>query len=77
MADDVAMEIERIGGKRYHGGKVDYFLNELHPGKNANVPDPWYGEEDGYIEVYAMIEQACDAIIKNYLAQNSTTQSHE
>lgn len=71
MADDVAMEIKRIGGQHFSDSKVDYFLNELEPGTNKNVPDPWYGEEDGYTEVYELIDKACDAIIKNYLANNS------
>lgn len=74
MADDVAMEIKRISGHKFNDSKTDYFLNELEPGSNKNVPDPWYGEEDGYTEVYELIDKACDAIIKNYLANISTTQ---
>lgn len=71
MADDVAMEIKRIGSHHFNEKKVDYFLNELEPGSNKNVPDPWYGDEDGYVEVYNLINNACDAIIKNYLTNNS------
>ena len=74
MAADVAMEIKKIGGQHFNDKKVDYFLNELEPGKNGNVPDPWYGDEDGYVEVYDLIDKACDAIIKNYLANISKTQ---
>jgi len=65
MADDVYREIERIGGKRANMKKVDYFLNELHPGRNESVPDPWYGTEEGYKTVYQLIDRTCDAIIKN------------
>ncbi|MFT3979964.1 MAG: low molecular weight protein-tyrosine-phosphatase [Ferruginibacter sp.] len=74
MAGDVATEIKRISGKSFDSEKTDYFLNELYPGQNNNVPDPWYGEEDGYIEVYELIDKTCDAIIKNYLANNSKKQ---
>ena len=66
MADDVYDEIYRIGGRDADMTKVDFFLNELMPGSNASVPDPWYGEEDGYLPVYEMIEKACDAIIRKY-----------
>lgn len=79
MAEDVYDEIEHIGGRRAQMEKVDYFLNELYAAgaeqqaikgfkliKNASVPDPWYGEEDGYANVYALIAQTCDAIIKKY-----------
>ena len=68
MADDVVGDIRRISGKKFNADKIDYFLNELEPGTNKNVPDPWYGEEDGYTEVYELIDRACNAIIKNYLA---------
>ena len=66
MADDVYDEIRRIGGRDADMTKVDFFLNELMAGSNASVPDPWYGEEDGYLPVYEMIEKACDAIIRKY-----------
>jgi protein-tyrosine phosphatase len=64
MADDVLDDIKRIGKDKYDPSKVDLFLNELYPGKNASVPDPWYGTEPGYHEVYKLIEEVCDAIIK-------------
>lgn len=75
MADDVALEIKRIAGRKFTDKKVDYFLNELEPGKNSNVPDPWYGDEDGYVEVYDLINKACDAIIKNYLVNTQKKQT--
>jgi len=75
MADDVAGDIKRIAGRHYNEGKMDYFLNELEPGCNKNVPDPWYGEEDGYTEVYELIDRACDAIIKNYFSTIPKTQT--
>ncbi len=74
MADDVAIEIKRIAGNKFNQQKIDYFLNELYPGKNSNVPDPWYGDEDGYIEVYELIDRTCTVIIENYLVKNSKKQ---
>ncbi len=69
MAEDVLQEMRGIAGNKVNTGKVDYFLNALHPGQNHDVPDPWYGEEDGYIEVYSLIDKTCDAIIEKYLAE--------
>lgn len=66
MADDVYDEIGRIGGRQADMSKVDFFLNELSPSSNASVPDPWYGDEDGYLPVYEMIARTCDAIIEKY-----------
>lgn len=64
MASDVIDEMRAISGKNYDPGKVDLLMNMLYPGRNMDVPDPWYGGEDGYHEVFDMISMACDHIIK-------------
>ena len=66
LADDVVDEIRRIAREKYDPAKVDLLMNELYPGKDISVPDPWYGPEPGYHEVYQMIEEACDHIIRKY-----------
>lgn len=71
MADDVVDDIRRIARERYDASKVDLFLNELHPGRGLSVPDPWYGPEPGYHEVYRLIDAACDAIIQKYGAPSA------
>ncbi len=68
MAADVLQDIKKISGNKFNPAKIDFFLNALHPNKNSNVPDPWYGGEDGYLEVYELINNTCDAIIENYFA---------
>lgn len=66
MAEDVIDEMKSIARQRFDAAKVDLLMNVLHPGKNLDVPDPWYGTEPGYYEVYAMISQACDKLIENH-----------
>jgi protein-tyrosine phosphatase len=66
LADDVLDEIRWIAKEKFDPIKVDLLLNELNPGKNHSVPDPWYGPEPGYHEVYKLIDAACDAIIQKY-----------
>ena len=66
MAEDVVHEMRRIAGRHYDPSKVELLLNELHPGKNEDVPDPYYGSEPGYHEVYNMIDAAADRIIEKY-----------
>lgn len=65
MATDVIDEMKKIGGKDYDASKVKLLMNVLHPDKNMDIPDPWYGEEPGYHEVYAMIDKACERIIED------------
>ncbi len=66
LAADVYREIQRIAGPDADMSKVKYFLNELHPGKNESVTDPWYGTEEGYLPVYEQINTTCNEIIKKY-----------
>jgi protein-tyrosine phosphatase len=66
MAEDVIEEMKWIAKKEYNTSKTELLMNELYPGTNMDVPDPWYGPEPGYHEVYALIDAACDAIIKKY-----------
>ncbi|MEQ1677379.1 MAG: low molecular weight protein-tyrosine-phosphatase [Chitinophagaceae bacterium] len=66
LAGDVLDEMKRIAGKKFDETKADLLMNELYPGENIDVPDPYYGPESGYHEVYKMIDKACNAIIGKY-----------
>lgn len=57
-------DIKRISGDLWDASKVDLLMNAVYPGKNIEVPDPWFGTEKNYHEVYAMIDKACDAIVE-------------
>ncbi len=46
--------------------KVELILNESHCGKDLEVPDPYYGEDDGFENVFQMLDEACNQI-KNKL----------
>lgn len=47
--------------------KVHLMLNESHPNKDLEVPDPYFGGEQGFIEVYNLLDEATDAVITNRL----------
>lgn len=42
--------------------KVNLLLNECHPDMDYEVPDPYYGGNGGFLRVYDMIDEACEAI---------------
>lgn len=67
MADDVLDDMQRIAGKKYNPEKADLLLNEIFPGENRSITDPWYGTEPGYHEVYKEIDAACEAIIEKMI----------
>jgi protein-tyrosine phosphatase len=66
MSEDILKEIKHIAGSSFDEGKISLFLNELYPGSNRSVPDPWYGPEEGYAEVYDMIDRTCRIIAEKY-----------
>jgi protein-tyrosine phosphatase len=70
MSADVIDEMRSIARNKFDEKKVDLLLNELFPGQNVDVPDPWYGPEQGFHEAYKMIDDACEAIIKKYSMLN-------
>jgi len=39
-------------------------LNEINPSKNLSVPDPYYGGNNGFENVYKMLDEACNKIKK-------------
>ena len=44
--------------------KVKLILNEIFPNENVDVPDPYYGGEDGFENVFDMLDQACEEITR-------------
>ncbi|APY00665.1 low molecular weight protein-tyrosine-phosphatase [Lacinutrix venerupis] len=42
--------------------KVKLILNESHPNKDLEVPDPYYGGDSGFDDVYNMLDEACNVI---------------
>ncbi len=42
--------------------KVELILNRVYPNSNMAVPDPYFGGEQGFENVFILLEQACDVI---------------
>ena len=42
--------------------KVQLILNVIDADKNASVPDPYYGGNQGFENVYKMLDEACEVI---------------
>ncbi|TAH38798.1 MAG: low molecular weight phosphotyrosine protein phosphatase [Bacteroidetes bacterium] len=43
--------------------KVELLLDLLPHKKNKNVPDPWFGGEDGFTDVFNLLDEACEHLI--------------
>jgi protein-tyrosine phosphatase len=44
--------------------KVSLLLEEIYPGENRSVPDPYYGGIDGFKEVFEMLDTAAIKFIE-------------
>lgn len=42
--------------------KVKVILNELSSNTNLEVPDPYYGDIQGFEDVYKMLDEVCEVI---------------
>jgi protein-tyrosine phosphatase len=54
-----------------HKSKVDMILNHLFPGENVDVPDPYYGLQNGFDMVYEMLDETCDILAKKLIEKHS------
>lgn len=50
--------------------KVQMILNELFPNENVDVPDPYYGGQNGFEQVFDMLDDACEIIAEKLKAKH-------
>ena len=53
-----------------HKQKVEMILNHLFPNENVDVPDPYFGLQNGFDTVYEMLDETCDIIAKKLLEKH-------
>ncbi|WP_318308821.1 low molecular weight protein-tyrosine-phosphatase [Flagellimonas crocea] len=56
-------DVANLAKNQEEAKKVKLLLSEVSLGINE-VPDPYYGGDDGFENVYQMIDSACEAIAK-------------
>lgn len=62
---DVLLQAPNENAKK----KVKLILDELFPGENVDVPDPYFGLENGFVTVYQMLDEACTIIAEKLLKE--------
>ena len=62
-------DVLRLAQTDAHRAKVMLMLDELFPGEERSVPDP-YHDDDGFEEVFRMLDGACEAFV-NRMARMS------
>ena len=56
--------ITRLARNDSDKAKVTLILDELFPGQGMSVPDPYYGGDAGFENVYSLLDQACENICR-------------
>ena len=63
-------DVVELSENQEHRKKVKLILNELFPNENVDVPDPYYGLQNGFDSVYLMLNEACDLIAKKLIEKH-------
>ena len=50
--------------------KVDFILNELFENENVDVPDPYYGLQNGFDNVYEMLDETCTLLANKLIERH-------
>lgn len=51
--------------------KVSLMMDALYPGERINVPDPYYGGDEGFDNVYDMLNEACEIVATRLIKEHS------
>lgn len=57
-------DILRLARNNDDKNKVDLILNTVYPGENMSVPDPYFGGNEGFDNVFNLLDIACDKILE-------------
>ncbi|RDK86848.1 low molecular weight protein-tyrosine-phosphatase [Marinirhabdus gelatinilytica] len=55
-------DVVKLAANEAEKEKVQLILDELYPGEQRSVPDPYHGGDEGFDKVYAMLDAACEKI---------------
>ena len=55
-------DVLRLARTEEHRAKVALIMDQIHPGQERSVPDP-YHDDDGFEAVFEMLDGACEAFL--------------
>lgn len=62
-------DVLRLARHDGHRAKVQLILDQLHPGQDRSVPDPYY-DDDGFEAVFRMLDAACEQLLDGFLERD-------
>lgn len=67
MDEENYADVKAMSCELWDVSKVDLLMNELYPGEDRSVPDPYLGTESDYHKVFTLIEKACEKVIEKHV----------
>lgn len=61
-------DVMRLAADDAQRAKVSLMLEQVYPGQERSVPDPYY-DDDGFEAVFDMLEEACAAFVQRNVQQ--------
>ncbi|TAE63814.1 MAG: low molecular weight phosphotyrosine protein phosphatase [Bacteroidetes bacterium] len=55
-------DVKVIAGDAFDDDKIDFLLNDTTLFPDPNVPDPWYGGEQDFVQVFDLLTKACEQL---------------
>lgn len=66
MDENNFTNIMRMTENEEQKSKVKMILDYIYPNERMSVPDPYYGGDSGFENVYRLLDAACNEIIKQH-----------
>lgn len=64
-------DVQKLAPNTSAKAKVKLMMDEIYPGENIDVPDPYYGGPEGFDNVYDMLDEACELVAGKLLKEHS------
>lgn len=63
-------DVIKLANSKEEIAKVKLILDEIFPNENVDVPDPYYGGNQGFENVFNMLDEACEKIAERLQLAN-------
>lgn len=64
-------DVTRLAPDAKAKAKVKLMMDEVFPGQNVDVPDPYWSEQGGFDKVYDMLDEACTLVAEKLIKEHS------
>lgn len=64
-------DVLRLAPNEAAKAKVKLMMDEIFPGQNVDVPDPYFGGDEGFDKVYDMLDEACEMVANKLIKEHA------